>query len=371
MTLLGSSIKEAREASPSMTIRKLAELAGISHTQVSRIESGEVAMPSREVLDKIAGALERNPRPLFILAGHYVGEEAQDALAPMFRDGAELPEVWGDWSAFTLDKARQLVRQPDPDPKAIQQLAADVFSVAETDETLRRPEDAMLAVMGEGQREMLQLLNAWRFIGAGRRRQLLDYASALRRLEDLEYLAEAEGLQLESAAIPGDAQAGSQFSEEHLASAGFEGFVRIVGLPPRAQNVPPTPGVYAVVRRSTEPVTFLDESVGGRFKGRDPTVSTVHLERAWVDAAATLYLGRASSLRDRLNLLARFGRGDAVGHWGGRYLWQLADHDQLIVAWYETVDQVAREAELVDEFHDAFDALPFANLARPRREGAK
>ena len=85
-----------------------------------------------------------------------------------------------------------------------------------------------------------------------------------------------------------------------------------------------------------------------------------------VPGPAVLYVGRSANLRDRLGLLARFGRGDAVGHWGGRYLWQLDDADRLLVAWQETADQRAREAELIADFEAAFATLPFANIHRPR-----
>jgi transcriptional regulator with XRE-family HTH domain len=373
MSLLGSAIKEAREGTPGMTIRKLAESAEISHTQISRIESGDVLKPSTEVLVAIARALGRNPRPLFVLAGHLSGEEMRDELAPMFREGAELPEEWGEWASVTLDEARELLCESRPNEHQLRRLAADVFSIAESDETLWRPEDALLAVRGEAQRDVQDLLGAWRFIGGERRRRLLEYARALRRLEDLDYLAAIEQLHLESAVVlaaDGDG-AGAPFGADRLRSEGFEGFVRVTALPPRCPNVPATPGVYVVVRRSGDPPGFLDASVGGHFKGRDPSVATDLLQSKWVDGASTLYVGRTGNLRDRLNLLARFGRSEAVGHWGGRYLWQLTDHDALLAAWQETADYVVRETELVDEFHAAFGALPFANIVRPSGEAQR
>jgi hypothetical protein len=32
-------------------------------------------------------------------------------------------------------------------------------------------------------------------------------------------------------------------------------------------------------------------------------------------------------------MLARYGRGEPVAHQGGRYLWPIAEHDSLRVAW--------------------------------------
>jgi transcriptional regulator with XRE-family HTH domain len=353
-----------------MTVRKLAQLAQISHTQVGRIESGDVATPSRHVLVAIAEALDRNPQPLFVLAGHLSIEDARDELAPMFREGSELAEVWGDWASFGIGEAREVLRQPRPDGQAIRYLAADVFTVPESDETSWRPEDSLYAFAGATQQDLRDLLSAWRFIGSDRRGQLLEYARALRRLEDLEYLTAIERLHVESDAVAGGETDGhdTPFSEDDLRAQGFEGFVRVAALPSGARNVPATPGVYTVVRRSNKPPTFLTASVGGHFKGRDPSVSGDILRTKWVDGTSVLYVGSTAKLRDRLNLLARFGRGEPVGHWGGRYLWQIADHDQLLVAWLETSDQIAREAALIEDFHSAFAALPFANIARPRGE---
>ncbi len=176
-------------------------------------------------------------------------------------------------------------------------------------------------------------------------------------------------MRLEAGTIPPQSGPTAPFSEEFLRDEGLEGFLRVIDLVAGPSPVPAGPGVYAVVRRSNAPPQFLPASVGGHFKGKDPSVTTANLEEKWVEGAASLYVGRASNLRQRLHLLARFADGQPVAHWGGRYLWQLADHDDLLVAWQETGDQIAREAELTREFIDVFDALPFANLVQPRAAG--
>lgn len=165
---------------------------------------------------------------------------------------------------------------------------------------------------------------------------------------------------------PRVSSAPTPFSRDDFASRGFEGFVPLRRLPRRPEAIPSMSGVYAVLRARGAPAEFLDESVGGRFKGRDPGVRQPTLVGAWIDGVATVYLGRARLLRRRVDELARFGRGEPVGHWGGRYLWQLSDHDDLLVAWQQTADFAFREAALLDEFRAAHGALPFANLAHPK-----
>jgi hypothetical protein len=156
------------------------------------------------------------------------------------------------------------------------------------------------------------------------------------------------------------------FDQQHLVDLGFVGFVPLRNLEAKSVCVPTLPGVYAVTL-AQRPVEFLARSPGGRFKGKDPTVTIDRLQAKWIDDCETVYIGRASSLRERLGLLARFGRGDAVGHWGGRYLWQLAALDDLKVCWHLAEDPVAAERHLLEDFEASFGVLPFANLVRGTR----
>lgn len=77
-----------------------------------------------------------------------------------------------------------------------------------------------------------------------------------------------------------------------------------------------------------------------------------------------MYIGKATSLRKRLGQLLRFGAGANVGHWGGRYLWQLADADDLVIAWKETpmIDPRMVEASMLQDYVTHYGRLPFANL---------
>jgi len=69
MIELGSYIKSKREKRD-FSVRKLAELAGISHTEVKRIEDGVRKQPSPQVLRSIAAALNVSYEEIMSAAGY-------------------------------------------------------------------------------------------------------------------------------------------------------------------------------------------------------------------------------------------------------------------------------------------------------------
>jgi hypothetical protein len=122
-------------------------------------------------------------------------------------------------------------------------------------------------------------------------------------------------------------------------------------------------GTYIVVRESAKRATFLEGNPGGRYKSQNPTVPIPTLTEKWVDGCCVLYIGKATNLSRRLHQYRDFGLGKPVAHWGGRYIWQLADARQLLVCWKPTLTDLRDdEKALLARFRDGYGRLPFANL---------
>lgn len=162
-----------------------------------------------------------------------------------------------------------------------------------------------------------------------------------------------------------------RFDPDGLRNEGFEGFISISEARVRTSSIPAAQGVYAVVREVLEQPTYVRTSTGGWFKGRDPSVPIDKLEKKWIETAHVLYIGKAGAggtgtrgLRTRLGEYLSFGAGQPIGHWGGRYLWHLADSEALLLAWKPCSDPTHQESLLLDAFAAVYGALPFANLRR-------
>ena len=158
-----------------------------------------------------------------------------------------------------------------------------------------------------------------------------------------------------------------------LARDGFFGFSTVKSLRlTRCAEVPVQQGVYVVLRRGFVAPRFLERGSVGLFNGKNPNVAISVLQAAWVATAMVLYVGKAGGeklkthLRKRISLLVRFGSGANVAHWGGRYLWQLADADDLILCWKPTLRTDPRSVEkaMISEFEAAYGRRPYANRIR-------
>jgi len=154
---------------------------------------------------------------------------------------------------------------------------------------------------------------------------------------------------------------------------GFQGFVKLSSLQDSScSDVPRTPGIYLVVQISDGSPKYLSTSIGGHFKKKDPTVPISELQANWVDGPVVLYIGKAggscssATLRSRLLQYMQFGSGKPIGHWGGRYIWQIAGSGDLLVCWkaLEGEEPKIVESQLNEEFIERYGKLPFANLQR-------
>lgn len=157
-------------------------------------------------------------------------------------------------------------------------------------------------------------------------------------------------------------------SIEQLKENGFSGFKTMSELFIDDSCIPKVQGVYLVLN-DTPDVDFLTIGTGGHFKGKNPNVTIEELKENWVENALIVYIGKAggkgeATLRKRLNQYFRFGQGHNVGHWGGRYIWQLQNSNDLIVCWKPLPKEAPEEVEsyMIESFKENYGKRPFANL---------
>jgi hypothetical protein len=156
---------------------------------------------------------------------------------------------------------------------------------------------------------------------------------------------------------------------EEVREAGFVGFKKMKELFADDAAIPKITGVYLILN-PTKSAEFLTVGTGGHFKGRNPNVTLAELNNSWVEDTIVVYIGKAgkdgnsATLQSRLRQYFDFGQGKKVGHWGGRYIWQLSNSSDLLVCWKSlpTDDPRKIESQLILEFVSKYSKLPFANL---------
>lgn len=159
-------------------------------------------------------------------------------------------------------------------------------------------------------------------------------------------------------------------SIDTLKEAGFIGFKSISELWENQSEIPNEKGIYLIINPENESKEFLVKGVGGFFKEKDPNVSLEELSRNWVDNSFVIYIGQAggngsaSTLRKRLRQYLNFGKGRPVGHYGGRFIWQIQHHSKLLIAWkvLKNDDPKIIERQLINDFMNNYSKMPFANL---------
>lgn len=187
---VGEVIREGRDwQGGKLSLRQLAEKAGISASQLSRIEGGKVENLSVETLGKIARGLDRDPRLLLIISGHIEGEEARLILKDKLQAGTELVEEWG-WRPDDISAWRAMLDDPHARKDSIQELAAEVFQVW-VDESLWL-EGYLLPLMAQSEdKDLLELIETFRLVRSSvapqRATKILDYAREQLALVELEY----------------------------------------------------------------------------------------------------------------------------------------------------------------------------------------
>lgn len=150
----------------------------------------------------------------------------------------------------------------------------------------------------------------------------------------------------------------------------FEGFIKVKDLRMDYSLIPDVRGVYKVLNPKHKSPEYINPGVGGFFKGKDPNVPIEVLKTNEVQGIDVVYIGKAggpessATLRSRLKQYLKFGDGKNVGHRGGRYIWQLANHEELVFCWMKLPKGNPREVEkrMIAEFVSKFGKRPYANL---------
>lgn len=151
---------------------------------------------------------------------------------------------------------------------------------------------------------------------------------------------------------------------EKLKKQGFVGFKTMRELFIDASLIPKIKGVYLILNPNFQKAEFLEIGTGGHFKGKNPNVSIEKLRFNWVDNSLVVYVGQSKELNKRLKQYFAFGQGLKVGHWGGRFIWQLKKSADLIVCWKPLPDDdpIVVENHLIELFVAKYGKRPFANL---------
>jgi hypothetical protein len=159
---------------------------------------------------------------------------------------------------------------------------------------------------------------------------------------------------------------------DDIKKGGFEGFHPIKKLGMNFQLIPNIRGVYLILNLDSQEPSYSAIGTGGHFKEKNPNVPIAILQSNWLYKTIVVYIGKAgaenskATLRSRLGQYLKFGQGKDIGHWGGRFIWQLAAAQELVVCWRPLPESDPRtmESELINDFLTQYGRLPFANLVQ-------
>ena len=157
---------------------------------------------------------------------------------------------------------------------------------------------------------------------------------------------------------------------DSICNAGFERFYTISQLWNSPKMIPDVCGIYLIINPTASTPVFLPVGSGGSHKGKNPNVPLSLLQERWIAECRVLNVGKAggagyqTTLRKRLGNYLAFGQGKPRAHWGGRLIWQLEQHPELLVAWktMRTEDPRLAEEQIIEEIRVYYGRRPFANL---------
>jgi hypothetical protein len=128
-------------------------------------------------------------------------------------------------------------------------------------------------------------------------------------------------------------------------------------------------GIYLVRRSDDRPPDFLPTAGKATHAEVAPPELLARKWQAIVARKATdvLYVGRGTSLRERLRLLAMFGAGRVDNHKGGEWLWQIdrIEASKVVLITCPRGKQAAFENSFLQLFEKDHGAYPLANRKGP------
>jgi hypothetical protein len=165
---------------------------------------------------------------------------------------------------------------------------------------------------------------------------------------------------------------------DEIKKASFIGFKTVKELFDDHSCIDNVKGIYLVLYLHNNPPEFLTIGSGPNLykKKKNPNVPVEELKLKWVENTIVINIGKAggknnkgietkATLRSRLIPYLKFGNGRDVTHYGGRYIWQLGNSNDLVICWKKLPEGEPRaeEKKLIAAFKLQYKVRPFANLS--------
>lgn len=150
----------------------------------------------------------------------------------------------------------------------------------------------------------------------------------------------------------------------------FEGFESLEHYEKNLHEISAERGLYVIIMQEGSPIEFTEKSCAGIFGQRKPDVAIELLKEQWVSDTLILFIGQAGrkmkscTIRKKIKKLISYGRGKKEAHFQGRYIWQIRNPFNLLLAWtvFDFDKEIPTTYELLDNFFKRHNKAPFANL---------